>query len=131
MDVLSQVPVDRTADDPRLGSLDEVAEDENHRSELLDEFLLDSNGDPRTDLRLSFTVDGWKRPARDMPIFEVCPEATSRDDQRVYRADVIGVRHPDAEFIAQAPVYVVSLLAALKSANAKLAELEARLSPTA
>jgi hypothetical protein len=126
-DVLSSVPVERTADDHRLDSLDDVAEDDEHRAELLAEFLFDENGDPRSDSQLSFTVDGWKKPARTMAIFEVCRDATSRDDTRVYRADVVGVRHPDAEFIAQAPVYVANLLAALKAANARVAELEADL----
>lgn len=35
-----------------------------------------------------------------MAVFEVAPSATSRDDKRVYRADIKGLRHPDAEFIA-------------------------------
>lgn len=37
--------------------------------------------------------------ARDLAVYEVAPEATSRQDRRVYRADVSGIRHPDAEFI--------------------------------
>lgn len=47
-----------------------------------------------------FAVDGLMHRADEFPIYEVCPTATSRKDRRVYRADIAGVRHPDAEFIA-------------------------------
>jgi hypothetical protein len=43
--------------------------------------------------------------------FEVCPEAETRDDPRVYRGDFIALRHPDAEFIAHARQDVDDLLA--------------------
>lgn len=35
--------------------------------------------------------------------FEVCPEATSREDERVYRGDIRGINHADARLIATSP----------------------------
>ena len=59
------------------------------------------------------------RASRDpMPIFEVYPEAERRDHPRVYRGDIIGLRHPDAEFMACARQDIDDLLA-------YVAELEA------
>lgn len=49
--------------------------------------------------------------ASEMPVFEVAPTATSRADRRVYRGDLIGIRHPDAMAIAAAPADVAALLA--------------------
>lgn len=54
-------------------------------------------------------------PASEMPVFEVAPTATHRGDQRVYRADLSGIRHPDAEFIAHAREDVPRLLAIIDS----------------
>jgi len=39
----------------------------------------------------------------DMPIYEVSPQATERADPTVYRGDITGLRHPDAELMAAAP----------------------------
>jgi hypothetical protein len=36
-------------------------------------------------------------------IYQVCPEATSHDDPRVYRQTIIGIRHPDAVPCGRAP----------------------------
>lgn len=47
-----------------------------------------------------FAVDGLMRKADSMVVYEVAPDATSRKDPSVYRADIAGIRHPDAEFIA-------------------------------
>ncbi len=46
--------------------------------------------------------EGWARvvPAREIPVFEVCRSATSRDDPRVYRADLVGFRSPVADWLA-------------------------------
>jgi hypothetical protein len=41
--------------------------------------------------------------SEDLAIYEVCPEATSPDDPRVYRYDIIGFRSHDAALIAAAP----------------------------
>jgi hypothetical protein len=102
------VPVERTPSDWRIADLSEMPEDQ--RQDYIDEFLFDDAGVPRTDMRLAFAVDGTMRPARDMAIFEVCPAAVERADTRVYRADIVGLRNPDAAFIAAAPGYVLSLL---------------------
>lgn len=57
--------------------------------------------------------DGHKvlRPGKQSLVYEVCPEALSRDDPRVYRGHIIDVRHPDAAFIAAARQDVEDLLA--------------------
>src|SRR5690606_9892858 len=51
-------------------------------------------------------ADGLRRlscdrilPAAEMVRYEVAPNATRRADQRVYRADINGIRNPDATFI--------------------------------
>jgi hypothetical protein len=46
--------------------------------------------------------------------FEVSPDATHRTDPRVYRGDIIGIRHPDAEFIAHAREDINYLLARIR-----------------
>lgn len=56
------------------------------------------------------TPHGRMTPAKDLPVFEVAPAAVSRDDERVYRGDLVGVRNPDAEFIAAARDDVARLL---------------------
>lgn len=62
-------------------------------------------------------------PAKELCIFEVCPEAESADDPRVYRQDIIGFKSADARLIAAAP----DLLAALEEcADALEEELAAR-----
>ena len=47
----------------------------------------------------------------DHLIYQVCPEATSHRDPRVYRQTIAGIRHPDAVFIAAARQGVDDLLA--------------------
>ena len=60
----------------------------------------DEFGTPRQDARLQFlSKDIMCVNARDLAIYEVAPNATSRKDPDVYRADVVGIRHPDALFI--------------------------------
>jgi len=121
-EVMSSVPVDRRPDDPRIQGLDDVFEDQADIDRTREEFLEDENGDPRTDRHLSFTVDGIKTSARSMSIFEVCPSATDRTDPRVYRADVTGVRHPDATFIATFdPAKVTELLDTIDTLSSELA----------
>lgn len=67
--------------------------------------------DPKNMGDFDFTVSGGMTKARDLPIYEVAPEATSRADRGVYRADLAGIRHPDAEFIAHAREDIRVLLA--------------------
>lgn len=49
--------------------------------------------------------------ASTKPVYEVAPAARSGSDPKVYRHDLIGIRHPDAEAIAAAPADVATLLA--------------------
>lgn len=57
-----------------------------------------------------FTDPGMLTAADELPVFEVAPGAAARSDPRVYRADLAGIRNPDAEFIADAREYVPRLL---------------------
>jgi hypothetical protein len=126
-EVVSSVTVDRTPDDPRIQNLEDVFDDQADIDQARQEFLEDENGDPRTDRHLSFTVGGIKTSARAMPVFEVCPSATDRTDPRVYRANVTGIRHPDAVFIAAAdPSTVLQLLGAVAALRERVEELEQR-----
>lgn len=56
--------------------------------------------------------------ASDQVVWEVAPTATSPNDRRLYRHDVIGIRHPDAEAIAAAPADVATLLATIARVEA-------------
>lgn len=51
-----------------------------------------------------------------LPVFEVAPSVTDRKHPDVYRADITGIRAPDAEFIAHSRADVARLLAALHAA---------------
>lgn len=55
--------------------------------------------------------------ASDVPIFEVCRDATSAADPRVYRQDILGLRHPDAAFIAHARQDIPLLIAVAEAAR--------------
>lgn len=79
--------------------------------DVVDNYLYDAFGGQRCDERLVFNTDDLLVPARDLAIYEVAPTAETRDDPRVYRADVIGIRHPDAEFIAHSRADVDWLVA--------------------
>lgn len=61
--------------------------------------------------------------ASDVPVFEVCRDATSADDPRVYRQDIIGIRHPDAAFIAAARRDVPALLLVAEAASEVISTL--------
>lgn len=67
-----------------------------------------------------FTVNGWMKRADEFPIFEVALTALGRLDPRVYRADIVGIRHPDAEFIAHARQDVDDLLAEVDRLRSEL-----------
>ena len=71
-----------------------------------------------------FNTGMMMAPASDRPRYEVAPAAESRDDPRVYRADVSGIKHPDAEFIANAPTDVSYLLAELRKTREALGRVE-------
>jgi hypothetical protein len=50
-----------------------------------------------------FQQDQRLVPADDLCIFEVCRDAASHKDERVYRQDIVGFRNADAQLIAAAP----------------------------
>lgn len=61
-----------------------------------------------------FQVDGLLVDGKELVRYEVAPEATSRKDPKVYRGDIDGIRHPDAEFLAAARSLVPALIAELR-----------------
>ena len=97
------VPVPRVAAEPAATyqARYEAAADRAYEAALT-EYMTDQYGQPRTEPRLAFCSDWLYTEARSLAVYEVCPEAQGRDDPRVYRADITGIRHPDAEFIARA-----------------------------
>jgi len=66
------------------------------------------------------------KDTESLAVYEVAPAATSRKDSRVYRGDIVGLRHPDAEFIAHSRGDVDFLLAEVDRLRAALAESEQR-----
>lgn len=94
--------------------------------ELVRQWAHDSFGQPAREPRLQFMTDLMCVDARELAVYEVAPDATSREDPSVYRADVVGIRHPDASFIATAnPAMVLELVAAHRAALARIARVEA------
>lgn len=49
-------------------------------------------------------------PGAEIPVFEVCPEAASKDDPRVYRTNVTGFRSPVADYLAEVDAETVLAL---------------------
>jgi hypothetical protein len=62
-----------------------------------------------------FSRDLMMFPAHEKVVYEVAPNATRRADPQVYRADITGIRHPDAEFLAASRQDVDDLLAVIDS----------------
>lgn len=76
------------------------------------------------DAQPMFQVDQRMVKAQDLAIFEVCPEAASADDPRVYRRDLISFRSPDATYIAAAdPSTILALIEDGERLRAALADL--------
>jgi hypothetical protein len=86
------------------------------RDAEIEDYLTDDYGQPRAVDRLAFCTDWLYTDARKLVIFQVAPNVTDRDDPRVYRADITGIRHPDAEFIEHSREDVSQLLAAVDAA---------------
>lgn len=106
----------RTVDDARsqeyredLRSEEGLTDEDEIHERVLDS-ITDENGNYVTVPRLWFYGDGVAAPAREQVVFEVAPEATSREDPKVYRADIVDIRHPDAQFIAHSREDVEALL---------------------
>lgn len=74
------------------------------------------------DPRLKFMTDLMLVNARDHVVFEVSRGATSREDPSVYRADIVDIRHPDADFIAHSRTDIDWLLKEVDRLSAALAE---------
>jgi hypothetical protein len=64
--------------------------------------------------------------ASGMAVWEVNRSATDPNDPSLYRHDVVGIRHPDAAFIAAAREAVPALLADLEAAERERDEWKAR-----
>lgn len=86
--------------------------DEEIAEKVQTEWVHDRFGEPHRESRMAFSdrENLFAQDARELAVFEVCPDATSRTDSRVYRADIVGIRHPDAQFIAGARQDVDDLL---------------------
>lgn len=57
----------------------------------------------------------------DLVVFDVCRSCTDRYDTRVYRRDIVGIRHPDAELIAHSWEDIDVLLRRVRALEAELA----------
>lgn len=89
--------------------------------QTVEEWARDGFGEPVKEPRLQLTTDLMCVNARELAIYEVAPAATSRDEPSVYRADIAGLRHPDAAFIAAAnPATILALLEQLQRAEAAI-----------
>lgn len=109
----------READATRASLLD-CGYDEDDVEGMVTDWAMDAFGQPMRDPRLEFGTDLMLVKARDLAIYEVAPNATSREDPDVYRADIVGIRHPDAEFMVAAhPAVVLALIAELRELRAR------------
>lgn len=127
-DILGEVSVpDEPAEtlDKRLDEAWEAA-----KEQAVTEYLTDEYGEPRREHWLAFVTGNIYVTARSLAVFDVAPDVTDREDPRVYRADITGIRHPDAEFIAHSRTDIARLLkgydALLKLAD-EFAEKSAKL----
>ena len=71
-------------------------------------------------------ADAMMHDADAMAIWEVNPRATRASDPSLYRHDVIGIRHPDAEFIAHARTDVPVLVAEVRRLTAEVEHWKSR-----
>lgn len=110
--VLSIGSEERTSTGRKAAEIRDYAEESGmDPDDAVQDWMHDSFGNVMTDPRLQFTTDLMCADARKLVVYEVAPEATSREDKRVYRADVVGIRHPDAEYLVAAnPQTVLALL---------------------
>jgi hypothetical protein len=92
--------------------------------EAVDMWANDQYGEPIKEPRLWFYTDHLAVDAREHAVYEVAPEATSREDPRVYRADLVDLRHPDARLIVAAVNALPALLADLNAARERVRVVE-------
>lgn len=69
-----------------------------------------TEGQPLFPVRPGDSAWSRMRKAAEIPVFEVCRDATSRDDPRVYRTDVVNFRSPAAEWLAEVDAETVLAL---------------------
>lgn len=74
---------------------------------------------------MDFIAGEGMTPASEMPVYEVAPGATQRRDDRVYRADLAGIRNPDADFIAHSREDVRLLLEVIADLQSELRDAQA------
>lgn len=131
VEVLRHYQRERTADDPGAKAYDEYLRDSQVLDRTSGEYRHMTDEERTEAVRKDWLEDPWEQPqhdvrmafvhpelmhaldARELAIFEVCPEATERSDPRIYRADITGIRHPDAEFLAASRQDVDDLLAVI------------------
>jgi hypothetical protein len=142
-DVLGHIPHEITrAEAERLVSLDSLPEPkigplppetwqeqydaavEALRQAEINRIVTDKYGEPEKEWRLAFCTDWLYTEARELAIYEVAPGVTDRSDPRIYRADIAGIRHPDAVFIARSRQDLQRLLAAVEGVLEEAARAE-------
>lgn len=86
------------------------------------EWRTDEYGEPRIEHRLAFADERhFLVDAAQLAVYEVAPKATDPDDPKVYRRDIVGFRHPTAEFLSHARDDIAYLLAENARLRAQLA----------
>lgn len=110
----------RAADDVRSYA----RESDMDEDEAVDMWANDQYGAPIKEPRLWFYTDHLAVEARDHVTYEVAPQARTRDDPTVYRADITDIRHPDAQLMTAAVNALPALLAEVASLRAQLADRE-------
>ena len=104
--------------------------DEEIEERVRDEWLTNGDECPISDRRMCFTRSDicCATDARELAVFEVgrargLPDDTPRSDPRIYRADIVDVRHPDAQLIAHAPEDIAALVAEVERLRGVVAYL--------
>lgn len=87
--------------------------------------FIDRDGDEPWNKRSMVNRHTLFRSAEELAIFEVCPDATSVNDPRVYRTQVNGLRSANATFIAHARQDIDDLLALVDELQSRLDKQEA------
>lgn len=93
--------------------------------EAVDMWANDQYGGPIKEPRLWFYRDHLAVEARAHVRYEVAPDATTREDPSVYRADITDVQLPDAQHIATFdPATVLALLDEINDLRSRIACVE-------
>lgn len=107
----------RAAEDVRDYAIDNGLDPD----EAVEEWATDNYGEPIKEPRLWFYRDHMAVQARDHVQYEVAPQATTREDPKVYRADITDVRLPDAQYITTfSPATVLGLLDEIERLRARV-----------